>query len=298
MYSSPKALEMAVKDAALKSPLDTSRAIAGFYFHRLLYRVFSEPDTPFILKGGLGMLARTVNARTTRDIDLATDNLDIDQAAGELRRLAAKDARDFVSFRFVGVNPIKGEDEYRNGYTLSFEAVLGAKMIQRVTVDLVSDEIPIGEPDWIQPADRIEVSGIAVCDYPVYPAERGVADKVCAIKERHADRPSTRVKDLLDLAVYALSEDFEAETLRAAVFRETTARHIILGHEFELPPEWGQQQAEQYAKLAAKTRLPENLSTIAGALKLTQKFLNPIISSNTPGHWNHTQRTWLQNRPR
>ena len=72
-YSSPKALEMAVKDAAKASPLDTNRAIAGFYFHRLLYRVFSEPGTPFVLKGGQGMLARTADARATRDIDLATD---------------------------------------------------------------------------------------------------------------------------------------------------------------------------------------------------------------------------------
>lgn len=37
----PTALEMAAKEAAKKSPLDTNRAIAGFYFHRLLRRVFS-----------------------------------------------------------------------------------------------------------------------------------------------------------------------------------------------------------------------------------------------------------------
>ena len=61
-YSSPRALEMAIKDAAKASPLDTNRAIAGFYFHRLLYRVFSEPGTPFVLKGGQGMLARTADA--------------------------------------------------------------------------------------------------------------------------------------------------------------------------------------------------------------------------------------------
>ena len=35
-YSSPRALEMAIKDAAKASPLDTNRAIASFYFHRLL----------------------------------------------------------------------------------------------------------------------------------------------------------------------------------------------------------------------------------------------------------------------
>lgn len=43
-YRTPAALEMAVKAAAKASPLDTNLAIFGFYFHRLLCRVFSEKD--------------------------------------------------------------------------------------------------------------------------------------------------------------------------------------------------------------------------------------------------------------
>ena len=50
-YKTPAALEMAVKEAAKNSPLDANRAIAGFYFRRLLCRVFSDPDSPFVLKG-------------------------------------------------------------------------------------------------------------------------------------------------------------------------------------------------------------------------------------------------------
>lgn len=46
-YRTPAALEMAVKAAAKASPLDTNLAISGFYFHRLLCRVFSEKDRKF-----------------------------------------------------------------------------------------------------------------------------------------------------------------------------------------------------------------------------------------------------------
>lgn len=53
-YKTPKALEMAIKEAAKASPLDTNRAIASFYFHRFLCRVFADPGSPFVLKGGLG----------------------------------------------------------------------------------------------------------------------------------------------------------------------------------------------------------------------------------------------------
>jgi hypothetical protein len=61
---------MAVRAAATASPMDTGRAVSSFYFHRLLCRVFSGGNDLFVLKGGRAMLARTVDARATRDIDL------------------------------------------------------------------------------------------------------------------------------------------------------------------------------------------------------------------------------------
>lgn len=42
-YKTARALEMAIKEAAKASELDTNRAIANFYFHRFLCRVFSDP---------------------------------------------------------------------------------------------------------------------------------------------------------------------------------------------------------------------------------------------------------------
>ena len=67
-------------------------------------------------------------------------------AVDELKRLAAKDADDFVTFEFRSMVPIKGEDEYRGGYTVVFDAFFGPKRVQRVSVDLVADSIAIGEP--------------------------------------------------------------------------------------------------------------------------------------------------------
>lgn len=40
-YKTSASLEMAVKQAAKDSPQDTNRAIAGFWHHRLLCRVFA-----------------------------------------------------------------------------------------------------------------------------------------------------------------------------------------------------------------------------------------------------------------
>lgn len=119
-HKTPAALEMAVKEAAKKSPLDTNRAIAGFYFHRLLCRIFSDPDSPFVLKGGQSVLARTVDARATRDIDLLARETSVEAAVADLRRLAGIGLDDFISFSFDKAEPIKADDEYRSGMKVWF----------------------------------------------------------------------------------------------------------------------------------------------------------------------------------
>lgn len=148
-HKTPAALEMAVKEAAKKSPLDTNRAIAGFYFHRLLCRVFSDPDSPFVLKGGQSVLARTVDARATRDIDLLARETSVEAAVADLRRLAGIGLDDFISFSFDKAEPIKADDEYRSGMKVWFTPSLGGKSLQAVSVDLVVDEVDDVAPDMV-----------------------------------------------------------------------------------------------------------------------------------------------------
>lgn len=119
-YKTPAALEMAVRNAARESPMDTNRAIVGFYFHRFLCRVFSEDDCRFVLKGGQSVLARTLDARVTRDIDLVAQEESLEEAVADLVRAASIDLEDFVSFVFDRAEQIKEEDEYRCGAKVWF----------------------------------------------------------------------------------------------------------------------------------------------------------------------------------
>lgn len=86
-YKTPAALEMAAKAAARRSVLDTGRTMTGFYFHRLLCRIFSDPHHAFVLKGGQSMLARTVDARATKDIDLLCKERSLDVPSKSWRGL-------------------------------------------------------------------------------------------------------------------------------------------------------------------------------------------------------------------
>ena len=63
---------------------------------------------------GLSVLARTVDARATRDIDLLAQETELGAAVEELRRLASVDLGDFMAFRFDKAEPIKSDDEYRS----------------------------------------------------------------------------------------------------------------------------------------------------------------------------------------
>lgn len=126
-YKTPAALEMAVRNAARQSPMDTNRAIAGFYFHRLLCRVFSQGTDRFVLKGGQGVLARTLDARVTRDIDLVAQEESLEEAIADLVQVASIDLNDFVSFVFDRAEQIKAEDEYRSGTKVWFTPGQGSQ---------------------------------------------------------------------------------------------------------------------------------------------------------------------------
>jgi hypothetical protein len=293
-YKSPAALEMAIKEAAKASPMDTSRAISGFYFHRLLCRVFSENGSPFILKGGQGMLARTINARATRDIDFLSNVSELDEALRELRRLAAVDLGDFITFEFENAYPIKADDEYRSGIKVSFTPLLGTKRMQAISIDLVVDEMSCEQPEIITPADRIAVQGVPVFDYAVYPVTSAVADKLCAILETHDQRPSSRVKDLVDILVYATTERVDGTTLISKIQAEATARKLVLPQSFSLPDQWREHYAAVFAKLCKQTGIPSHLHSLNQGEKFTRTFLDPTLNNEAKGKtWNFQILQWV-----
>ena len=292
-YKSAVALEMAVKATASASPMDTGRTVAAFYFHRLLCRVFANGNDSFVLKGGQAMLARTVDARATRDIDLLTTGGNLDDALEELVGLAEIDLGDFVTFEFAGSRPIKAADEYRSGLSVRLVPVIGAKRMQQFSIDLVVDEVFLEEAERVAPADRIEVEGLRTCDYLVYPVESALADKFCALIETHEGRGSSRVKDLVDITVYATTCAVNGKKLQRRVCREAAVRGIGLPAAFDVPEGWGASHARRFKRLCAQTRLPAGLSTIDAAGGLARRLFAPAVSGEAEGmRWNPSELRW------
>ena len=284
---------MAVKEAAKASSQDTNRAISGFYFHRLLCRVFTDGNASFVLKGGHGVLARTLDARAMRDIDLLSTSDNLEGALADLRHLAQRDLGDFIFFEHEGAEPIKADDEYRSGLSVRFVPVMGVKRMQPISIDLVVDEVPLEGAEPISPADRIDVKGLITCDYLVYPVGAALADKLCALSERHNGRASSRVKDLVDIVIYALTCDIDGNDLQRRVQREIAVRKLEPMGAFSLPEEWGASQARQYAKLCAQTGIPKHLHDIEKASKLAARLFDCVLNRYCDGlRWSHADLDW------
>ena len=105
-------------------------------------------------------------------------------------------------------------------------------------VDLVGEDLRMtGNPEDVPPLARVVMPDVEQHGYRVYPLADHVADKTCAIFERHgaAGTPSTRNRDLVDLVAIVLAARVEAEPQMAALRSEARRRGLQLPGRFAVP---------------------------------------------------------------
>ncbi len=295
-YKTYRAMEQAVKSAARASGRDVNKAIQAFYHDRFLCRVFSADSPSFILKGGQSMLARIPNARETRDIDLLGRTSDIEEALEELVKAASTDLDDFVEFRFKDKRPTNTSQDYREGYTVTFETWLGGTSKKgAVSIDLVVDTLPPDEFDVVVPVSRIEIDGIETFSYLTNTAENRIAEKVCATMQDYNGHPSSRVKDLADLVVSMLNEKVDADKLSRLTSTECKLRSMGRINRFSVPGSWKGTLSGNYSKLAKEAALPAEFSGVENAEAAVSAWLSPVFSSDASGKtWIPEKRRWAR----
>lgn len=196
-------------------------------------------------------------------------------------------------FEFAGAEPIKVEDEYRSGLKVAFVPLLEGKRLQEITIDLVVDRFACEEPEIVKPADRIDVPGVPTCDYRVYPLANSIADKLCAIVETHDGKPSSHVKDLVDVAIYAATVDIDGDELCKRARIEAGARGMALPERFSVPADWKQQYSGVFGKLVRRTGLPSKYSSITAAEALGASLFDPVSNREANDQrWDHESLRW------
>lgn len=146
-YENPKAFRTALEDRlnriSKSQGTDILRLRRQVAFDRLLARIFSNPSSPWVLKGGYAMQLRIDSARATKDVDLAMREAKLlsknedDKITGLLEMLRAeakKDLHDFFSFN-IGTSIMELDAAPYGGSRFLVESSVDGRSFEKFHLD-------------------------------------------------------------------------------------------------------------------------------------------------------------------
>lgn len=291
---SPAAFGASVRDRLKNASRATGRPFnelaREFVLQRFLARVFDDPQSPWILKGGTGLLVRLPGARYSKDLDLLHRSTDLNAAVAELTELSSRDGGD--PFRFVLGRPAVMTGGVA-GATISVTAYLGTAKFGSFPVDLSTELTIVAAVERQRPLAVIDMPALApMPEVTLYPLPDQVADKLCAMYERYgaALAPSTRWRDLVDLLLIIGNFRLDAEMTLVAMTAEAGRRGMALPGGIVAPsPSW----ARGYTYLARRTTLPSSVHDLDVALQAAGGCFNPLLGGEVvSGSWDPAAQRW------
>lgn len=195
---SAEQIKGAVKNIAKKMNLKPQEILQIFMFERLVERLsVSKYKENFILKGGL-LIASMIGIaeRTTMDMDTTIQGLPMTEQKMEkiLKEILGIDVGDGICFEFMGMQPIREEDEYNN-FCASISAKYG-KMNIPMKIDITTgDKITPRQIDYGYKF-MFEEKSVLV---KAYTLETILAEKYETVIRRNIG--NTRARDFYDLFV-------------------------------------------------------------------------------------------------
>ena len=250
-------------------------------FERLLARLFKEPQLAWVLKGGYAMEPRAQNARVTKDIDLTipegsdfpTEHREMSvMLYHNLTNALAEDLGDFFSFSVRRksaelVGPPNG------GVRFYVSAILDGRSFADFHVDIGTGDVRIWPFDKLVCNNLLAFADVHCSPFPSIPAEQQFAEKLHAYTFRRDGKPSSRVKDLIDMVLLIQSKEMDRLKL-LSVLQQTFDRRNTHPLPDELPlfsDEW----AEQFAALAAECHME---ITLLDASLLVKDYFRTVVS--------------------
>jgi len=256
--------------------------VRRFVFGRFLARVFHDDSAPWVLKGGTAVLARVHDARTTKDVDLLNEELDLERAIQALRSAVALDLHDHFRFvvTYVETNLGGAGQPELDGCRVSIDAYCGAKKTA-FGVDLVTGSLMTTAPE-VRTVPVLDLRGLQAPTIRLYPVVDHIADKLCATQAMYGtdgNRRSSRVRDLVDLVVFTRSQDVDGGELINAIRGEWTHRGLPGSATFDPPSTWEQ----LYPPLARKVPVVADLTSFSEAVALVHTLLDPALDGTADG---------------
>lgn len=258
-------------------------------FDRLIARLMVVAPDRWVLKGAVALQFRAgPEYRTTGDIDFGRRD---DEAAATSDLLAAQslDLGDYFSFAVEREGPIELGDA---GSAVRYHArvELAGREFESFVVDVAFGD-QLDAPDILDGPALLEFAEISPARLPVIALEQHIAEKVHAyVSVYSGGRPSSRVKDLVDLAMIESMFSLRAGRLADAIAATFAARGGNPPLELPPPPNgW----RIPYRKLAGEVGLDTD---IAAAYVRVRQFLNPVLgrSADAGANWDPRSHSWVE----
>ncbi|NJD28770.1 MAG: nucleotidyl transferase AbiEii/AbiGii toxin family protein [Chloroflexi bacterium] len=292
-YASAGAFRRALDTRLAAQARDSGRSVVRLRkevaFDRLLARLFSVAPERWVLKGALALDYRFGDrARTTKDIDLATAG-DETSAMADLLAVQSVDLGDFFAFAIERTSAL---DRLVEGAAVRYHvrAELAGRVFDEFLLDVGFDPPRDVELDRLRGPDLLAFAEITPVELPAVPIEVHVAEKLHAYSRVYGmgSLGSTRVKDLIDLALIAAEASLDAARLRAAI-GSTFGRRAS----HELPERLPRPPADwrvAYGRMARSIGLDADLDA---GFDLAARLLDPVLGRTVQrGAWDPDAETW------
>jgi predicted nucleotidyltransferase component of viral defense system len=285
-YATISAFEAALK-AKLAARVTSRRNIQDLRkylaFDRVLARLACVAPDAWLLKGGVALEYRLDRARATTDIDISV-KIGLDEMIDTLEAAATVELNDYFALRLGEYSkPVHNADTYRFKVSVLYE---NGRTFEDLAVDIGFADAWLGEPQRLHGPPLLDFAGIEPAVVRVISAEQHLAEKLHAYTRRYGDRDSTRVKDLVDMALLLTDSRIVDAALAQALRNIFSARgtHDVPATLPPPPASW----SVAYAKLAAELPIPQTSDEahrfVADALAGTFEAANLVVADRKGAH--------------
>lgn len=246
-----ESLNERIRVAAAREGIPPIRLRNRIAFQRVLARLSAAEG--WVLKGGFGLEIRLgLGARATKDLDLLLRRaavgsaLDVQDALDEA---LDADLGDDFAFAVRLPKPVRAEEAEPSTWRVVLDVRYAGALFGATTIDVVVASGRTGDD-----VEALQVHADLVGEpftVPAIDVHRHAAEKFHAYARLYAhDRPSSRVKDLVDIVLLAGSGLLDPSRLRSALRTVFLERRTPLPGVLPGPPaDW----AGPFAALAAET---------------------------------------------
>jgi hypothetical protein len=221
-------------------------------FDRILARLSAVAPDEWRLKGGVALEYRLDRARSTTDIDVSA-HVDFETMVEGLRAAARMNLKDYFSLRLGETGTSFAENAmYRFHVDVLFE---NGRLFEPLKIDIGFADPWLGSVQTLRGPPLLDFAGIEPATVNAISIEQHLAEKLHAYTRHYGGHESTRVKDLVDMALLVGVVTPDSDALARTLHEVFSARRTHnVPAVLPAPPEsW----RAEYARLAANLAIPQ-----------------------------------------